>query len=85
MKVKIGGIWFEDKCPKGCPGKTEGLLQGGLCYRCPIFNCIPAPNDDFVLVQPKDYRDDWANEWKRWFDEGMKGRPQLRLRYETNK
>lgn len=81
MKVEIGGVEFESTCPSKCPGRSEPMSQGGLCFRCPIFNCIPSPNDpeQFVLLRPEEYRKDWAREWKRWFDSGMNGLPKLML------
>jgi len=80
-KVVIGGYEFDKECPKECPGHGEHLEQGGLCHRCPIFNCLPIPGsvDDFVLLRPDEYRNDWAKAWKEWFDKGMVGFPDLRI------
>jgi hypothetical protein len=71
----IGGIEFPDKCFEGCTLKDQHSLfgQGGVCTRCPIFNCA----GDETLLDPDEYRADWAKEWKRWFDEGMVGVPYL--------
>jgi len=76
----IGGYEFSEKCPENCPGRDEPFSQGGLCSRCPIFNCVPVIDEDgflFSLLQPDEYREDWAREWKNWFDSGMDGYPYL--------
>jgi len=75
--IIIGGQKFSTRCPENCPGKKEPFMQGGLCHRCPIFNCVE--REGLRLLRPEDYRPDWAKEWKRWFDEGMKGLPELYL------
>jgi len=75
----IGGQEFPRKCPDDCPGHNEPFMQGGLCHRCPIFNCTPG-SAGFILVEPEEYRSDWARYWKEWFDNGMKGKPYLPLR-----
>jgi len=63
----IGGQEFPDQCPEGCPGRRyENPDQGSLCFRRPIFNCR-GPN---ALLHPDQYQSDWAEEWKRWFDQG---------------
>ena len=73
----VAGIEFPDKCPEKCPEKDKPFYQGNLCSRCPIFNC--SDFDGFRLIEPEDYREDWAKAWKKWFDEGMKGYPELCL------
>jgi len=75
----IGGQEFDPKCPEECPGKKMAFSQGGLCHRCPVFNCVPAKGDTFVLLEPEEYRKDWAKVWRQWFDDGMKGCPELTL------
>lgn len=75
-------VEIPDSCPDNCPEKNYPFYQGNPCYRCPIFNCTPCPGDGFVLCPPEGYRHDWAVEWKRWFDEGMKGRLCLKLKLE---
>ena len=79
----IGGYDFPENCPEGCPGKTEPCGQGGLCHRCPLFNCIP--DDEFQLLRPEDYRPDWAKIWKEWFDGGMVGYPILPINKSDEK
>ena len=74
--IIIGGELFPKECPENCPGKKETVHQGSLCHHCPIFNCA---GDHFMLIQPSDYRRDWARVWKEWFDSGMKGLPKLYL------
>jgi hypothetical protein len=82
----IGGQEFPEECPKKCPGKDDNIGQGGLCYRCPIFNCqkFDYTQEDgkvfkISMLRPDQYREDWAKNWKKWFDTGMKGYPQLPL------
>ena len=77
--VVIGGQEFPTECPDGCPGKIF-LDQGGLCRRCPIFNCVGP--EDMILLRPQDYRKSWAKAWRKWFDSGMKGWPDLSFRVE---
>jgi hypothetical protein len=89
----IAGIEFPDKCPTDCPEKGKPFDQGDACTRCPIFNCTPFdypdPDTDEVykmsMVEPDEYREDWAKEWKKWFDAGMKGLPNLRFTLEKEK
>lgn len=83
--MKVAGIEFPDGCPAKCPGMKDPFDQSGLCSRCPIFNCETVEGVDrkpFRMIEPEDYRKDWAAEWRRWFDGGMKGLPQLRLELE---
>jgi len=72
-EIRIGGELFPVRCPEDCPGRGEDFSQGGLCARCPIFNCVGDP----ILLRPSDYRKDWAKAWRQWFDDGMKGWPEL--------
>jgi hypothetical protein len=78
QKITIGGQEFNKKCPVNCPGKERPIDQGGICFRCPIFNCSP-DRDGFSLLEPNNYRSDWALEFKKWFDAGMKDYPTLKL------
>lgn len=81
--IIIGGQEFKSDCPIDCPEIEKPFYQGNMCCRCPIFNCTPLADDpDFVLMEPDEYREDWAVEWKRWFDCGMKGRVNLKLYLE---
>lgn len=77
LKVEI-----PDNCPDGCQfrGQPE---QGGACHRCPVFNCRPIrlTEDEHKeiggsdakgpytlrMLEPEDYRDDWAVEWGKFF------------------
>ena len=71
-----------DMCPQNCPGKGQLFYQWNLCIRCPIFNCkeIPGPEGvPFRLIEPEDYRKDWAEEFVKWFENNMQGYPNLRL------
>jgi len=80
-EVVIGGQTFSTECPGACPGRSESFGQGGLCARCPLFNCKPT-DDGFRLLEPNDYRPDWAKAWKEWFNSGMQGYPELPLERE---
>lgn len=81
MELYIGGQLFDTECPKNCPGKDEYLIQGGLCHRCPIFNCVP-DKEGFCLIDSMDYRKDWALEFRKWFNNGCVDYPTLLLKYE---
>jgi len=75
--MEIGGVEFSGKCPEKCPFKDDiaNYGQGAVCIRCPIFNCA----GDFTLLNPEKYRHDWALVWRKWFDTGMRGLPELLL------
>ena len=81
MIISSEKIEVPDECPEDCPGCQDHIGQGGLCYRCPITNCAPLDYEGEViyLVEPEEYRPDWARAWKEWFDGGMKGLPKLYL------
>lgn len=77
--MKIGSeLQFEvpDACPGDCsrsPKMTgHGFYQGCACTRCPVFNCQPPKTEEdayyMPLVKPEDYRDDWAEEWVKFFN-----------------
>ena len=78
MEIYIGGQLFGTVCPRKCLGWEEYFDQGGICYRCPIFNCTPDKNG-FCLLEPDDYRQDWAKEFRKWFNNGCIGYPNLIL------
>jgi len=80
-------IEIPDECPSDCPEAKSPFDQSSLCIRCPILNCkqhlvpeiLGGSGNYFRLIEPSDYRRDWAVEFKKWFDTGMKGLPELRL------
>lgn len=75
--MNIANNEFPDECPTRCPWKEEPFMQGGVCARCPVFNC--KGNDP--LIHPADYRSDWAFEY--WeFINGKGGIPKLRISRE---
>lgn len=80
-------VEIPDECPKDCPGLKEPLDMSSICFRCPILNCKKSfghgGEDDFCLIKPKDYRHDWAVEWRKWFEEGMNNYPDLYLEQQT--
>ena len=83
-------IEIPDSCPKDCLGKKEIFGQGSLCISCPIFNCSRSPasgeyaDEDgmFSIMEPKEYRKDWALVFQTWFKGDMKTFPKLLLRGE---
>jgi len=83
-KIKIGKYSFPTECPVDCPGHFLPFSQGGLCYRCPIFNCREIGDSGMRLIEPQNYRQDWAEEWDNWFKNGMKGYPELFLLKKEN-
>jgi len=74
-----GGQTFPSECPKDCPGRSYWPGQGGLCHRCPVFNCRDVDGEGFRLLDPEEYRPDWAKIWRAWFGGGMQGWPELPL------
>lgn len=68
----IAGNQFPDKCPSNCKFIEDVVFHGqnSICFRCPVFNC---PN----LVDPDNFRQDWSDEWFKFFDDGMKHFPML--------
>lgn len=73
--MKIGDATLPDKCPDKCPGHDGYPGQGGMCARCPLFNCLPVKESDgteFRLVEPEDFDKECAKAWQLWFDSGMK-------------
>jgi hypothetical protein len=73
--MHVGDHEFPDNCPPDCPF-DEDLLKNGqssICGRCPVFCCTPVRDPDgfeFCLVEPGDYRPDWAAEWAEFFRSG---------------
>lgn len=65
MKI-ANSIEVPDVCPKDCKFIIGPFYQGNMCSRCPVFNC--AHTKGFCLIEPEDYRLDWAKEWKRFFN-----------------
>jgi len=77
--MRIGSkLQFEvpDSCPKQCVyhGDMVRYFQGSICHRCPVFNCT----GEDPLLSRSDFRDDWAEEWQKFF-KGEEARPELRL------
>lgn len=64
----IGSVSFPEKCPKDCRLKEDLSLYGqnSLCIRCPIFNCSKG-EEGFSLLEPEEYREDWAKAWAEFF------------------
>jgi len=78
--MKVGTkLQFEvpDDCPEDCKHKGTMGFQGDACSRCPVFNCKgPGPDADEMekmclpVLEPNEYRDDWAEEWVEFFKTG---------------
>jgi len=83
----IAGNELPDRCPENCPHRDSFALYGqnSICGRCPVFCCIPCDDDGFCLVEPADYRSDWAKEWAEWFKNGMENAPELLLQFKEDK
>lgn len=67
----IGGQEFPDECPKNCPGHDILFDQGGLCSRCPIFNCreFEYEGTKVRMLNPEDFPEEIAKAWHDWFKE----------------
>ena len=82
----VGEFEFPDECPPDCLFAGD-LLENGqssICGRCPVLCCSPVEHEDgfeFCLVEPADYRPDWAAEWAEFFRSGKY--PELRLTCES--
>ena len=65
---------YPEKCPQKCVLKPEYFYQGCLCMRCPALNCKePETEEDkeyMPLVSAKQFRDDWAEAWDKFFKIG---------------
>jgi hypothetical protein len=77
MFVSQAKIEIPDVCPPNCELKGIDANINGWCDYCPIFNCMSTPvpaefgvGSTFKLIEPEDYREDWAEEWKKFFDTG---------------
>jgi hypothetical protein len=79
-----GKIEVPDECPKNCKYRGEPFYQGNACSRCPIFNC-KRDDEGICLIEPEDYREDWAIEWKKFFDTGKEPKLYLKPNRERGK
>ena len=83
------GYEVPDSCPANCRFLGEPFYQGCVCTRCPVFICRTHPVDPetgyapVVLVEPDDYRPDWARVWVRFFA-GDVEYPELPLKMEDD-
>jgi hypothetical protein len=68
-----------DKCPADYRYIDELPYQGSICHRCPVFTCA-VDKAAFCLVEPDEYRADWAEEWAKFFKTGEE--PILYLKYQ---
>ena len=74
MKVSPEKIEVPDACGDFCPiyrkwGRKFPMMdQGDTCSRCPIFNCC----GEEPLIEPEDYRSDWADYYVEWWNTNKK-------------
>jgi len=82
--MKIGEFEFPDKCSENCPflGDIGRNGQNSICGRCPVFCCTPVEYEGemICMIDPADYREDWAEEWAKFFEDGTF--PMLKLKLE---
>ena len=86
MIISDKNIEIPDSCPINCRFKEElkQFYQDDICYSCPVLNCSNPSNDPMMpILEPEQYRSDWAKEWKRFFD-GEIEEPELCLRFKNN-
>lgn len=78
--IIAGKYRVPDKCPDDCRFRKDPMaqMQGGFCYRCPVMNCSPMEYQEedgsiieVRMVEPEQYRLNWAKEWERFFKEGV--------------
>jgi len=80
--MKVAGEYeVPDTCPTDCRFFGKSFDQGGICTRCPIFICKDFGDGLSPVVNPDDYRPDWAREWVRFFA-GEVEYPELMLQVE---
>lgn len=80
ITMKIGSqLQFEipDQCPDLCAFQKDLQFfdSTSMCFRCPVINCLGDSTNR--LIDPWNYRDDWAKEWEIFFKGGPT--PQLQL------
>jgi len=78
-------IEIPDNCPDNCVFKEDLIQfdQSCMCTRCPIFNCMK-DSSGFCMIEPENYREDWALEWKKFF-KGEIDFPILNLQHEKTR
>jgi len=57
-----------NQCLQNCEYKSEIFDLNAICFRCPVFTCNK-DEEGFCMIEPEDYRDDWAKEWEIYFRE----------------
>jgi hypothetical protein len=83
--MKIGqNLQFEvpDKCPPDCTYKNDIGDYGlsAICIRCPVLNCKIIDESKYggPIIDPRDFRNDWAADWENFFKTGK--HPELKFR-----
>lgn len=76
--IVAGKIEIPDECPSECSARGMEFYQGNLCSRCPVFCCVP-DNNGFSLIDPSDYREEWAKEFVKFFNKEVEW-PELKLK-----
>lgn len=86
MLISKAKIEFPEICPENC--KFKNLIRDYkknheicFCFDCPIYRC--APSKYHIIMSSEEYREDWATEWKTWFDSGMNKNPNLSTELAT--
>lgn len=64
-----GKFTVPDACPKDCSLRPTSFYQGCICMRCPVL-CCKKDENGICLIEPEDFREDWAREWERFFKDG---------------
>jgi len=84
--MKIGSklqFIVPDSCLSDCPYRKEPFYQGNMCCSCPVFNCSSFGDKNSRLLEPEEYRDDWAEEWEKFFRTGKA--PALKIEIKNEK
>ena len=83
--MKIAKIYdVPDRCPPNCPFMHNNKYRD-ICDRCPIYCCTKKhdlseysnKNGMFCIINPEEYRADWAKVWQDWFKSEMNTLPEL--------
>ena len=85
MKISKREYEIPDNCPEDCLYKNNMINfgQSSICIRCPVFNC-KKDVDGFCLLEPEEYRDDWAKEWYEFFKTGKEPTLYLTIKETEN-
>ena len=85
--ITVQGITFTVEDCRKCPHNGSFALTSP-CAHCPIFLCWAIEDTDgsmLRMVEPEDYRKDWAEAFRKWMDGGYKGELELPLDKDSKK